>query len=283
MTQIKIEPITDKVGAKIFVSADDLLNDGVPAQIWDALNKYMVVLFPQIHCSDEQMLELAGELGEKDDVVPDADEGKDGYGGGVYRIANEKKDDETTREFVLGNDYWHLDGTAYEIPNKGTMLKCETPPSKGGDTGFANLYVAYDALSEEKKQQLKDLRVTHCLQAVASKVKPNYTEADIARWNAVFPAVEHPLVWSQSNGKKSLVIGSTAMDIVGMPHEEGSALLQELYDWCTQDQFTYRHQWQKGDMVIFNNPGLLHRSYPYDEASGRVMHRTTLKGTEAFA
>lgn len=283
MTQINIEPITDNLDIRIHIAADELLNDGVPEQILDALNKYMVVLFPQINCSDEQMLALADQLGDRDDAVPDSDEGRDGYDGGVYRIANEEKEDETTREFVLGNDYWHLDGTAYDIPNKGTMLKCETPASEGGDTGFANLYVAYDALSDEKKQQLSELRVTHSLQAVASRVKPEYTDTDIARWNAIFPAVEHPLVWNQSNGKKSLVIGSTATDIVGMPSEQGSALLQDLYDWCTQDEFTYRHQWQKGDMVIFNNPGLLHRSYPYTVASGRVMHRTTLKGTEAFA
>ncbi len=79
------------------------------------------------------------------------------------------------------------------------------------------------------------------------------------------------------------MIGSTADSIVGMSREDGEALLQELLDWCTQDRFTYRHRWQKGDLVIFNNPGLLHRSRPYSEQAGRVMHRTTLKGYEAIA
>ena len=60
-------------------------------------------------------------------------------------------------------------------------------------------------------------------------------------------------------------------------------MLDELLAWCTQDRFTYRHRWQEGDLVIFNNPGVLHRSYPYSEDAGRVMHRTTLKGLEAIA
>ncbi|MBK6738453.1 MAG: TauD/TfdA family dioxygenase [Haliea sp.] len=91
------------------------------------------------------------------------------------------------------------------------------------------------------------------------------------------------LVWKQRDGRTSLLIGATADSIVGLPEQEGTAILQELLEWCTQERFTYRHHWQKGDLVIFNNPGLLHRSYPYNDAAGRVMHRTTLKGTEAIA
>jgi alpha-ketoglutarate-dependent taurine dioxygenase len=95
--------------------------------------------------------------------------------------------------------------------------------------------------------------------------------------------LEHPLVWNQGNGRSAMLIGSTANDIVGMEEAESRALLDELLEWSTQDRFTYRHRWQVGDLVIFNNPALLHRSYPYDLAAGRVMHRTTLKGREAIA
>jgi alpha-ketoglutarate-dependent taurine dioxygenase len=67
-----------------------------------------------------------------------------------------------------------------------------------------------------------------------------------------------------------------------MPRDAGRKILDELNQWCTQPQFTYRHAWSKGDMVMFNNPGLLHRSLPYAPDSGRVMHRTTIKGMEAI-
>ena len=106
---------------------------------------------------------------------------------------------------------------------------------------------------------------------------------DFARWDAIFPRLEHPLVWSQESGNCAMLIGSTANDITGMDEDESRALLDELLAWSTQDRFTYRHQWRDGDLVIFNNPALLHRSYPYDDAAGRVMHRTTLKGREAIS
>jgi alpha-ketoglutarate-dependent taurine dioxygenase len=127
------------------------------------------------------------------------------------------------------------------------------------------------------------LRVGHCLSASLRRLYDRPSSEDFARWDAIFPRLEHPLVWNQEDGKSALLIGSTANDIAGMPEDESRALLDELLAWSTQDRFTYRHQWRDGDLVIFNNPGLLHRSYPYDNDAGRVMHRTTLKGREAIA
>jgi alpha-ketoglutarate-dependent taurine dioxygenase len=281
VTKITIEPITPSIGANIYVAPGDLLNDGIPAQIMAALNKHMVVVFPQNHMSDEQFLNLAGALGERHALAATAD-GSDTSDKGIYRIALDK-DDKTQLDFVKGNDYWHMDGTSYEAPGKGTMLKCESPASEGGDTGFANLFAAYEALPEKKKRELEGLHIVHCMAAVGRKMYEHPTADDFARWDRVFPPLEHPLVWHQKDGRTSLVIGATADHIAGMDRQAGAALIQELVDWSTQDRFTYRHTWKKGDVVIFNNPGLLHRSYPYTAAAGRLMHRTTLKGVEAFA
>ncbi len=281
MTQIKIEPITPGIGANVYIAADDVTHEGVAPRLLDALDRYNVLVFPQICLNDEQFVTLSNQLGEKEEVKVTAD-GSAPSGKGVYRISLDK-DDKTQLEYVKGNDFWHMDGTSYKVPGKGTLLKCENPPSEGGDTGFANLFAAYEALPPERKKQLENLRVRHCLAAVGRKLYERPTDEDYARWDAVFPLTEHPLVWKQRGGKTSLLIGATADSIVGLPGEEGSAILRELLDWCTQDRFTYRHHWQKGDLVIFNNPGLLHRSYPYSAAAGRVMHRTTLKGHEAIA
>lgn len=87
-------------------------------------------------------------------------------------------------------------------------------------------------------------------------------------------------MWQQNDGRCSLLIGSTANRVIGMDEVYSLALLQKLMDWATQPQFTYRHHWPEGDVVMFNNPALPHRSYPYEEKAGRVMHRTTLLGTE---
>jgi alpha-ketoglutarate-dependent taurine dioxygenase len=88
-------------------------------------------------------------------------------------------------------------------------------------------------------------------------------------------------VWHRANGRKSLLIGSTAERIVGMPIPEGRALLWRLIEWAAQPEYSLRHDWQEGDFVIWDNTGAMHRAIPYDAESGRMMHRTSLAGVEA--
>ena len=280
MEDIRIEPINDEIGARLFVTAAQVLESGVPEQILAALNQYGVLLFPNINISDESMASLSNRLGEME-AAKVTDDGSAANKLGLYRISADKKE-KAHREYVQGNNFWHMDGTSYRVPGKATMLKCEAPPKAGGETEFANLFAAYDALPEDRKRSLYGLTVVHSMYAVMSKLYDVPLQEDVDRWNSIFPDNGHPLVWKHLDGRHSLVIGSTAARIEELDDEEGKALLDELLDWCTQDRFTYLHTWSKGDMVIFNNPGLLHRSRPYDEASGRVLHRATVKGAEAI-
>jgi alpha-ketoglutarate-dependent taurine dioxygenase len=280
MNDIQFEPISAELGATVRVSSEDILAKDNPQRIRHALDEFGVLVFPELYLSDEKLVALTKAIGEMEPARTTAD-GSGPAALGIYRIALDKQN-ESQREYVEGNNFWHMDGTSYRVPGKATLLKCETPPSDGGDTEFAHLFTGYEALPLYKKAQLEGLRVVHCLEAVGRKLKRDPSPEDIARWNEVFPPTEHPLVWRQSNGRTSLLIGSTASEIVGAG-DAGQALLQELLDWCTQSRFTYRHRWQRGDLVIWNNPGLLHRSHPYGESAGRIMHRTTVKGKEVIA
>jgi alpha-ketoglutarate-dependent taurine dioxygenase len=280
MTKIAIEPITPSIGAYVKVAAAAVLDEGVPEQIMAALNEYNVLVFPQVEMTDEQFVGLSDHFGEKHDLALTQD-GSETSAKGIYRI--EKKDkDQNQLDYIRGNDLWHMDGTVYNVPGKSTMLKCERPASEGGDTEFANLFAAYEALPEARKAEIEKLRVIHCFEPVGVRLYDAPTPEDFARWTAAFPETERPLVWHQQDGRTSMLIGATAFYIKGMPRDDGRALLQELERWSTQPQFTYRHSWTKGDMVMFNNPGLLHRSLPYDPEAGRIMHRTTIKGMEAI-
>lgn len=276
-----IRPITPTIGATVEVLPEAVLEDGAAQQILAALDQYNVLVFPQVRMSDEIFLQLTAALGEKHDNKV-TDDGSSVSSKGIFRIALDK-DDKTQREFILGNDFWHMDGMSYTVPVKATLLKCESAPKQGGDTGFANLHAAYAALPEATKRKLSGLKVGHCLSASLRRLYETPTSEDFARWDAIFPRLEHPLVWTQDSGKSALLIGSTANDVAGMADDESRNLLDELLEWSTQERFTYRHHWHDGDLVIFNNPGLLHRSYPYDNAAGRVMHRTTLKGYEVIS
>jgi alpha-ketoglutarate-dependent taurine dioxygenase len=278
--QLVIEPLTPQIGANIHIAAGDVLKAGVPNQVLAALNRHHVLIFPQVDMSDDQFLGLTAAMGQKHDNGVHRD-GSDASKKGIFRIATDK-DDKVQRDIIKANDFWHMDGMNYVGPVKATMLKCQSAPSEGGDTGFALLHAAYDALPEAKKTQIAGLKVGHSIGASLRRVRSEPSAEDVARWDAIFPRMERPLVWQQACGKSSLLIGSTAGDIAGMSPETGTALLDELLEWATQDRFTYRHNWSDGDLVIFNNPALLHRSYPYSDAAGRVMHRTTLKGYEPF-
>lgn len=278
--ELSVEPITPAIGAYVHVPAKDVVRDGMPGQILEALNRYNVLVFPEVHMSDDIFLALTAAMGVMHDNK-NTDDGTAVSQKGIFRIALDK-DDKTQREFILGNDFWHMDGMSYTVPVKATLLKCESAPREGGDTGFASLHAAYEALPAERKQALDALKVGHCLSSSLRRLYEAPTHEDFARWDAVFPRLEHPLIWHQDDGRSAMLIGSTANDITGLDKAESRALLDELLEWATQDRFTYRHAWRDGDLVIFNNPGLLHRSYPYDNEAGRVMHRTTLKGTEAI-
>jgi alpha-ketoglutarate-dependent taurine dioxygenase len=276
---LNIELLSPNLGAKVHIDPEEAIRNGMPGELLEALERYNVLLFPQIHMDDDTFLTLTRAMGEKHEVKV-TDDGSAPSNKGIFRIAS-GKDDKSQREFILGNDFWHIDGMNYDVPVKATLLKCERAPSEGGDTGFANLHAAWEALPEERKRQIESLRVGHCISAALRKLYDAPTPEDFARWDAIFSRVEHPLVWRQKSGKATMLIGSTANDISGMTETEGRALLNELLDWATQDRFTYRHKWSDGDLVIFHNFGLLHKSYPYPDSAGRLMHRTTLKGTES--
>jgi len=97
------------------------------------------------------------------------------------------------------------------------------------------------------------------------------------------PARTHPLVWTRRDGRKSLLLGATAAEVVGWPAEKGRALLDRLLEWSTQPQFVLRHRWRRGDLVVFDNTGMLHHALPFEPKSRRMMHRTTLVGIEPVA
>lgn len=279
---LQIEPITPAIGARVHVAPEDVLTDGVPQQLLAALERYGVLVLPENGMSDATFTAMAKAMGPAHDLGVTAEAGTHETEVGVYRIALDKTD-QMQLDFVRGNDFWHMDGTIYETPGKATLLKCESPPAEGGDTGFAKLDAAWSALPDARRTALEGLRVRHCYRPVGFRLYDAPTDEQIALWDQVFPPTEHPLVWHRKDGTTSLMIGATAYDIVGMDEQEGRALLDELYDFATQDRFTYRHAWRKGDVVIFHNPALLHRSFPYTAQAGRLMHRTTIAGTEAVA
>ena len=200
---------------------------------------------------------------------------------GIYPITLDTSKN-SSAAYLRATFDWHIDGCTPmndEYPQKATVLSAVHVADRGGETEFASSYAAYEALSEDEKQRYGSLRVVHSLGASQRRVTPGPTEEELQRWRAR-PTHEHPLVWTHSSGRKSLVLGASADYIVGMELDAGRALLSELLERATVPDKIYSHTWSVGDTVIWDNRGVLHRASPYDPDSPREMLRTTVLGDE---
>ena len=271
-----VTDIKPHIGARVDVERRALLDDDVIAQCLDLLERRGVLVFPRIGLSDEEQLAFTDRLGARSDFTRLEGVSDDG----IYRVSLDPRENAHT-EYVQATFFWHMDGlTADVIPPKATLLSARRVAAKGGQTEFANTYAAYASLSDEDRADIEGLRAFHGLQASMPLVIDEPTEAHRELWRQT--ARDYPLVWRHRSGRRSLVLGSTAEYVVGMPKPNGRALLQRLLEWTVQPDFSYRHQWRVGDLVIWDNCGTLHRVFPYAADSGRLMHRTSIEGAEPF-
>jgi alpha-ketoglutarate-dependent taurine dioxygenase len=274
---LTVTPITEAIGARVTGVGGEAL-PSLASEILPALDRHGVLVFPEVHVSDDDLVALTHALGPA--VMPPhgalADHPE------ITPITRDPATDKLAA-YREGTFFWHMDGTTYDAPDRYTLLTARRTPAGGeGDTEFASTYAAYAALPDSEKAAIADLRVRHTMAASQRRVYPEPTEKQEKMWAQVAPG-EHPLVWRRRDGRTSMVIGATAEAIVGWTEAQSRALLDHLTEWTAQPKFTLRHQWREGDLVIFDNTGLQHRALPYGASSTRLMHRTTVAGEEPFS
>jgi alpha-ketoglutarate-dependent taurine dioxygenase len=269
ISMVETAALSPHIGAEV-TGVGNLLDETVIITCLEALKWRGVLLIRGLHLDDGQQVAFSRRIGE---VV--SQRGREIFTVSLDPAVN------PLAEILKGTFNWHLDGTYDPVPQKATTLTAKVVAMTGGQTEFASTYAAYEALPQEKKQRIADLRVVHSFEAAQRGVIDNPSEAQLAAWRRV-PLNEVSLVWERADGRRSLVLGSTADHIVGLAGQESRAILDELLEWCTQPRFRYTHHWQEGDLVAWDNTGLLHRARPYSVESQRTLHRTTVHGTEAF-
>ena len=279
MSNVTIEPVKEHVGGIVHVDRAHLCDDDLVEAIRAALEERSVLVFPKINLTDAEQLAFTDKFGERvkfTGTVP----GGEGESEELYKITLDKKFNPEP-DYVLGTYFWHMDGVTIDQPlPKFTMLSARSLSPTGGQTEFANTFAAYENLPEEEKEAIKDLKVIHRMEASMRPLYVDMPEERLNRYRSMATVMVHPLVWTHKDGRKSLVLGTHADEVVGMSVPEGRALLARLTEWAAQPEFTYLHEWQEGDFVIWNNCGAMHRVVPYEADSGRMMHRTTIMGTE---
>jgi len=276
MAKVTIENAKPLVGGIVQVDKAHLCDDDVVAAIKAALEERGVLVFPGLNASDEEQLALTDKLGERVNFTRQVP-GSDATTADVYKITLDRKIN-TEPDYVLGTFFWHVDGVTIDQPlPKATMLSARHLAASGGATEFANLYAAYEGLSDAEKREYEDLRVIHSVEAAVRPVHGHPSDERRERYRRMAAIMDQPLVWTHADGRKSLLLGTHADGIVGMPGPHGRSILTRLMQWAAQPDYVYRHEWAVGDMVLWDNEGLMHRVVPYTD-EGRVMHRTTIAG-----
>ncbi len=273
MAVITTDKLTPTVGALVEgVDRDQLLHDdALPAWTLDALEANGALVFRDLHLDDETQVAFSRKLGTLEKL------GQGEYPEIFLVTLDPTRNPAAT--YLKGTFHWHIDGCTDDIPIMATMLSAHAVAESGGETEFASSYQAYEHLSDRDKQHCESLRVVHTIEASQRLLNPDPSPEALEMMRQR-PAKEHPLVWTHRSGRKSLVLGATADYVVGLDPEASRALLDDLLARATTPDRVYRHVWQVGDVVVWDNRGVLHRALPYDPGSPRDMHRTTFAGDE---
>lgn len=255
------------------------LDDGVIRAISSGMDRFGVLVFRGQSLDDDQLLAFGRRFG----TIAAPRHHRAGHRlrhaevadiSNLDASANLRARDDRRRLDALGNQLWHSDASFRPIAGALSMLHAHSIPSWGGDTEFADLRAAYDALDQGMKTRIDGLVCEHSIFNSRGLLgHSDYTPEERTAW----PSVKHPLVRVHpSSGRRTLYMGAHAGHVIGWPVPEGKLLLRDLMEHATERRFVHVHKWRVGDLVIWDNRCTLHRGRRYDDANEkRDLRRVT--------
>ena len=284
---IDIRPIHPVIGGE--VAGMDIRKPLSPkdvAAIDAGMDRYGVLVFHDQFITDEEQLAFSAhfgplQLGSNSIFKPEELRLNPAFAD----VSNLDKDnqklarDDRRRMFALANQLWHSDASFRAIPAKYSILSGRVVPPSGGNTEFADMRAAYDALDAATKTEVEDLICEHSL--MHSRALLGFTEYTADELIKYAPVRQRLVRTLPSTGRKSLFLAAHIGSIVGWPKPEAMAFIRDLMEHATQRQFVYSHAWRAGDLVIWDNRQTMHRVRRFDDLTHiRDMRRTTVMGTE---
>ena len=275
------------------VSSVDLRRVHAPqtlAELRAGMDEYGLLVFRDQRFTDEEHLAFArrldGELHTKTGISALK---KSRFGNEALADVSNLTDsgriqpsDDRRRMYGLGNRLWHTDASFQDPPGRYSMLFARVIPPLGADTEYADMRAAYDALAPELKAQLEGLRAHHSIAHSRHILGFEFSQKE----KEILKGAVHPLIRTlPRSGRKSLYIAAHVSQIIDWPIPEGRLLLLDLIEHATQPEFVYRHRWNVGDLVIYDNRATMHRARPFDDTKYRRELRrvTTLDIQEGAA
>ena len=278
---IKVTRLNAAFGAEIWgIDIARPVDDATWAEIRAAFEEHSVLLFRNASLDDETQIAFSRRFGELEisrSMNPAAGTPFARQSNLDIKTGEVIPSEDRRMIYQLANMLWHTDSSFKRVPALCSLLSARIVPPEGGATEFASARCAYTSLPDELKRRAEGAVVVHDFAWSRDQVRPGFFTAEE---RAVYPPVRHPLVRTNPvNGRQSLFLGAHASHIDGLSVEEGRALLNTLQAHVTQPQFCYRHEWQAGDLVVWDNRCVLHRATPYDTSRyKRLMQRTTIGG-----
>ena len=273
---MKVEPLNRSFGAKVYDLSLPNLNEEEVRSIYDLWLEYALLIFPQQHLTNAQQIKFAKNFGALEfDLSPISNVRNDGS----IRDAN---DDDIVKS-LRGNMEWHHDSTYMPIQAKGAVFTAHKVPSKGGETGWADMRSAYEGLSQTMKDKIDNLSAYHSYEW-SQKERFGHKDPTVSEFNSygfdIAPKPLRPLVKTHAEtGKKCLTIGRHINKIPGMTDQEAQNLARELEEYaCSNQEWVYHHAWEVGDAVIWDNRCLMHQASMWDLSEGRIMYHSRIEG-----
>jgi alpha-ketoglutarate-dependent taurine dioxygenase len=256
--------LTPEIGSEVRISTEALVAGTHADELRELLVERGVIVVRDANLDDDQQRAFVATIGEVRLGTP-----YEAPTGGLLSISE-----------IAGTSFWHMDNMYIERPPFAETLTAKVVPDQGGETEFADTYAAYEALPADEQEHLATLEVVHCMKTAMDRFYFEPTLEQLEDW------MKHkrtqPLVWQHRNGRRSLIVGTTASHVVGMHPSDSKELLDRLLAHTTQDRFVYRHSWRVGDLVMWDNTGTLHRLRPFDPSATRELHRLCVEGVETF-
>jgi len=282
---IHLRPLGSCIGAEVEgIDLREPLSAAHAGEIHAAMDRYAVLVFHNQPLTNEQHLAFTETLGPLENTMRNtlraaADFRLPPTFADVSNLDGNNKpyaQDDRRRLFAIGNRLWHSDSSFKVVPAKYSLLRAVRIPSKGGNTEFAHMGAAYEALDAETRDLIADLVCEHS--QLFSRQAIGFTEFTPEERERFKPVRQRLVRTLPRTGRKSIYLSSHVGTIVGWPLPEARLLLRDLTEHATQREFVYSHQWQVGDLVMWDNRQTMHRGRPYPANEARDVRRTTVQG-----
>jgi alpha-ketoglutarate-dependent 2,4-dichlorophenoxyacetate dioxygenase len=280
-----IRSLGTHIGAEVEgIDLREPLSAAQAEEIHAAMDRYAVLVFHNQPLTNEQHLAFTTALGPLEKTMNNALRTADDFR--LPRTMNDVSNldgnnqpyarEDRKRLFAIGNRLWHSDSSFKAVPAKYSLLRAVRIPSKGGNTEFAHMGAAYEALDDETKALIEDLVCEHS--QLFSRDLIGFREFTPDERERFKPVRQRLVRMLPGTGRKSIYLSSHAGTILGWPLPEARLLLRDLTEHATQREFVYSHKWQVNDLVMWDNRQTMHRGRPYPADEARDVRRTTIAG-----